>query len=296
MKTEHSVNPLRWPTFLEELENFRIPSHELASEEYKMLDLELSGWRARSVEQFENLIGTLKQDDKDNPVFLPFSLLGILHGTGLRETAHTRLLAWLFDPRQSKNGHELPKDVFLPVLEKLLEKSSLTWPTDGEYQVNKVVAERPTEKGRRVDIWVEGQVTTNNLTKFWLVVIEAKLEASLTDQLYFYEKEASLWQKEKGEQRTLEPCFVYLKDGSLTNEEDEKWIPLAFTDLFDSIWPTVKKFPDAAGYHLIRYYLGGILKDVAHWPLPLVKASSVNYQALSYLRSLNKNPKEGVLS
>ncbi len=210
-------------------------------------------------------------------------MLRVLDGTGLHETAHTRILAWIFDPKK-KSEHQLPEDLFSGVLDFVTRETK--WP-EGNYLVTSVKAERSTSDGKRTDIWVEGTVTPQRRTKKWLIVIEAKVNAQLTDQLHSYEKEADDWQK-KGNDR-LQPCFVYLNDGYSVDDEtlSKVWVGLSFIKLFEIIWRKVNTHSSAAGFHFVRYYLSGILSEIEGWSLPLEADDHVDYEMIEFCNNLN---------
>lgn len=281
----------KWNEFFQDLDLLILNGHlpgEVHKKDLEYVSNELTKLRTRSLERSPALVGELYSKDKDNPAFLPTSLLRILDGTGLREVAHTRILAWAFDPERAEDEHGLPRDLFLSVLDRLSADADLDWPA-GEYEIGKVEAERYTSCGRRIDIWVEGHVTTAAGEKNqWLVVIEAKIAAQLTDQLQYYETEARAWQR-AGRKR-LNPSFVFLKDGSPVDDvvSSEDWLPLSFKTLFELLWARIREHPEAPGYHLARHYLSGVLADVQGWTLPL-KASTtiVDYQMIEFCLDLN---------
>lgn len=278
---------MRWKEFQADLDSLVLEggvAAEVLPADLEELSLCFADLRTRSATKLSELVNRLKAQDPDNPAFLPFGLFGLLHGTGLRETAHTRMLAWLFDPRMAKLEHGLPRDVFMPILEFV--SSDKSWPRDGAiYSVTKVTAEKFTAAGKRIDIWVEGKlVTPDGDINEWLVVFEAKLDAPLRDQLRFYVDEGKLWQALSP--RRLEPCYVYLKDGTAP---DEYWTELSFLKIYELIWPKIKNQSAAPGYHMARYYLAGILADIEGWAIPIrVSAHHLDYEMIQFCSTLLK--------
>lgn len=276
----------RWPMFQEELIRIisRIDSvNEIHREDMKYLRPVFVSLRQRSQLSLAERIKLLKECDPDNPAFLKFGLLNVLHGTGLRETAHTRLLAWILDP-QKRIEHEIPEAVVAPLLGRMHQ--NMNWPS-GKLSISNVVAEKVACERKRIDIWIEGSlITTAQQNYHWLIVIEAKLEAELSDQLAYYELEAKKWQDQ--DTRHLDPCFIYLKDGSKADFETKyDWEPLDFRELVSLLWPGLKKCKEAAGYHLMRCYLAGLLADVAGWELPIGICENVaDYSMIRYLSVL----------
>lgn len=256
--------------------------------------------RARCKIKLPRLISELHAADPTNPAFCEASLLRVLGGTGLQETAHTRMLAWIFDP--SKNGeHKLGESIFVDSLISWIQshpsKSKVIFP-QGEYSVQKVVPERHTGtdgKGR-IDLWVNGIAKVDGVDRVWLVIIEAKVEAELSaHQLDDYENAGKDWQK-LHKNNALSPCFIYLKDGRKADGK-KKWIPLDFDTLVELIWEAVptpcKTEPFSDGFHLVRLYLAGVLSDVVGWELPIRApvGDAVNYSMFEYVQYLHQKVK-----
>lgn len=281
-----SESQLRWELFKQEL-NTLVPKGHIANEihqdDISILKEKFQQLRDRSRKKQSDLIKKLEKLDEKNPAFLSFSLLGVLHGTGLKETAHTRLLAWLFDPKKAKDEHGL-NSLFIPVLEWV--RPNNMWPPGG-YEIIDVVAEKRTEDDKRIDLWIEGKVKTGDVEKEWLAVIEAKVEANLRDgQLKDYEKEAEAWYEAQKTTR-LKPLYIFLNKGDLyitKKDANQVWIPLDFMKLFELLWLKIKSEKSnelVDGFQLARYYLAGILSDVEGWRLPLKALDSkLDYQII----------------
>jgi hypothetical protein len=288
---------LRWNAFQKELDRLVLDGHipgETHPDRFSELGKEFSLLRRRSKETLNGLIDELKHRDEDNPAFLSVSLLGLLHGTGLRETAHTRLLAWIFDPNSAGNGkrprHGLTKHLFVAVIKWAQRQNKLPWASGGRYSVKRVDVEKCTTEGKKTDIWIEGEVKySDGSVREWLAVIEAKVKHQVTgDQLKHYQTEAMAWQK-RGAKKRLRPWLVFLKDGSPAGDWDpgKQWTPLSFVQLFEILWPKIRRSRDADGYQMTRYYLAGILSDIEGWTLPLeVPKAGLDYQMLDLCKQL----------
>lgn len=246
------------------------------------------------------LISDLHAADPSNPAFCGVSLLRVLGGTGLQETAHTRTLAWIFDPNKNdehKLGEEIFVDSLIPWIQSHPSKSKVNFPP-GDYSVRNVRAERHTGTDRkgRIDLWIDGTAKVDGVDRVWLVIIEAKVEAELSNhQLGYYEDAAKAWKK-LHKKNALNPCFIYLKDGRKA-DGNAKWIPLDFDTLVELIWEAVptpcKTEPFSDGLYLVRLYLAGVLSDVVGWELP-IRASvgdAVNYSMFDYVQNLHQKVK-----
>ncbi len=254
------------------------------------------------------LISDLHAADPANPAFCGVSLLRVLGGTGLQEIAHTRTLAWIFDP--SKNDeHTLGEKIFVDSLISWIQshpgKSRVNFPP-GDYSVQNVVPEKHTGTDRkgRIDLWIDGTAKVDGVDRVWLVIIEAKVEAELSDhQLGDYVDSAKAWKK-KHKKSALNPCFIYLKERRKADRKDgrkadrnAKWVPLDFDTLVELIWEAVptpcKTEPFSDGFYLVRLYLAGVLSDVVGWKLP-IRASvgdAVNYSMFDYAQHLHQKLK-----
>lgn len=250
---------------------------------YDKLRAQFSTFKNQYPNVLKNKISQLIKKDENNPAFSSLSLLRVLDKTGLRETAHTRILAWLFDSKnEQQHGF---KDLFIPILQEVT-KDLREWPKDGEYTITNVESEKLTKGKRRIDIWVEGYVEYESKKQPWLIVIEAKIESFVGDgQLWPYEEEAHIW---KDKTNGIEPCFVLLTYKENDSEVYEQWQPLSFANLFNLLWFEVRKNPKSEGYHFCRNYLTGILSDIYKWKLPL-NATNTDYHAAKLCDSILKN-------
>lgn len=263
----------RLELFLNELANFENQKNvDMAIDpvDYSTIEAALFNCRKRAVAKLESAISDLHGTDPLNPTFLGVSLLRILHGTGLRETAHTRLLTWLLNPSEN-HGFEglLLRDFMSHII-----GDENPWSMDETLKVTSIYAERTlSEKNRRTDIWIEGTVYPEDFKneRKWLVVVEAKVESfESNEQLADYETEANSWFK-KDENNRLKPLFVFLTRNGDEGQTavDNNWIPLTFQVLSELLWTAAKNKVDAPGIHILRHYISGILSDMYGWRLPV---------------------------
>jgi len=66
-------------------------------------------------------------------------------------------------------------------------------------------------------------------------------------------------------------------------EGDGDWLPLSFAALVRILRVGMEGLQQAEGYHFLRYYLAGVLRDVCHWPVPLDLGRVDPYLLLDYL-------------
>lgn len=288
-----AIQKERWLSFndgLNDLVRRGCVDGEIHPDDIKSLAAAFKRCRENVTGQLRDAITELRNNDPLNPAFLPVSLLGVLHGTGLRETAHTRILTWILNPNGNHGFGDLPLRAFLA---KIVDEN---WPQVESLRLNKIHAERTlknTGSGRRIDVWIEGQVhkPDTETTVNWLVVIEAKVEIDESEnQLADYEEEARKYVKDAGN-AFLEPLFVFLtKDGHEgTTSAKGKWQPLSFQHITEILWCATQNNPAAPGFHLVRYYLSGILSDIYGWPLPMNEETTHGkYAAVEFIRSITQ--------
>ena len=288
----------RLKSFLNELAKFESQKNVVKFIEpidYSLIATSLNKCRKCATEKLRTTINELQIDDPLNPAFLGVSLLRILHGTGLRETAHTRLLTWLLNPRED-HGFGL---LLLRAFMSHIAGDENPWGKDESLKCTFIQAERMLSgKSRRTDIWIEGTVHPGDFEaeRKWLVVVEAKVESSESDeQLAYYEKEANDWfqKNENNSLEPIEPLFVFLSihgdEGQTVGDKD--WITLTFQVLSDLLWTAAKNKKDAPGINILRHYITGILTDMYGWQLPIKPETdnSANiYSILGFLRPHHK--------
>ncbi|HZZ79083.1 MAG TPA: PD-(D/E)XK nuclease family protein [Gemmataceae bacterium] len=210
-------------------------------------------WRAQIKNQLATFFAQLPADD---PLRCPISLFGVMQH-GRVETAHTAVLAWFLDPRKE---HGFEDSVLRSLLEHLIDIAE----TDS-IVVEKLHSEYPIEDGR-LDVVIQGRLNRaeGNSSK-WLVLIEAKIDAAESDrQLRKYDR----WVQKVSHGREVFRIFL-TPDGRPAESSEEDWIPMSFLELACVVRKKYGALTDRAGYHFLRHYLAGILKDICHWDLPI---------------------------
>ena len=118
----------------------------------------------------------------------------------------------------------------------------------------------------------------------WLLVIEAKIDAEEDEeQLSQYDD----W-IERYYPRPTEVIRVFLTpDGRepQTSSDSAEWEVLKFVDLA-AVFRRVSGLQDRPGYHFLRYYLTGVLRDICRLPVPISSDCENPYAAVDYLKSV----------
>lgn len=286
-----SISKARLNVFLSELDIFE--NNNISTKVDEPLDsyIDIStifeDCRDRAQRKLKISVSDIYREDPLNPIFLGVSLLKILHGTGLRETAHTRLLAWFFNPNENHGFDLCLLKAFLSNI------SDEPWARDETIEVTAIHAERKLSDGcRRTDIWIEGKVHPFDAEQDlkWLVVVEAKVEAGQSNfQLHDYAVEANRWFE--NDEHKLKPLLVFLtlNFDEIQNSGDEMWRQVTFKMLSEWLWTSAKSI-NAPGVHLLRHYISGILSDMYGWQLPFKELDTRNdvYSMLGFLCPLKK--------
>jgi hypothetical protein len=255
------------------------PSEDVSVEDLERLESELQEWGRRCDRELNEELANLPEN---HPIKCPISLLGI-RGCGRLEVAHTRTLAWLLNPRESHGFGKAMLDVLLRSFQggrKLVA-----------FDVREVDAERfyrnsDGADAGRTDIWIE--LTWRNPTgmKPRLVVIEAKVDASEGDeQLSRYNKAIKEW---LAEHRSTGSTVwrIFLTRTAEEAETGKGWMQLSFSSLARIFWGTSNSLATTPGYHVLRFYLAGVLKDILDLPIGLgnVQWNRHKYKLLGFLK------------
>jgi PD-(D/E)XK nuclease superfamily len=212
----------------------------------------------------------LRRKDRKHPFFGTVSLLGPL-SLGLRELAHTSMLAWLLDPGKE---HGFGSALLVEVLRRCYPKEKRlrkVWNTE-------VSAEAKLDSHGRVDIRVRG----GSGVQRWLLLIEAKIDAREgSNQLDRYARYAQIWQKENPGGKIFR---LYLVRDKQHRESPMGWKVLDYKELVSIFLSASRGKTEAPGYFMLRYYLTGVLKEVMEWPMPIVK-DKIPYEAVSLMSS-----------
>jgi len=278
--------PLNWSKFSNDLKYF----HEsrathggfTAADEGFLAGVFLE-MKHRAVQKLGAALDELRRRDlhHDNPAFGTVSLLRVLDGSGLRETAHTRMLAWMLNPNES---HGFGDAILVELIGRIFGIA------DPLLSSVRVEAERVIRNGRRIDLWLEGWAESEAGNWQWLLLIEAKIQAYESEsQLEDYGLEAQSWLEAKGPAARRSLVFLDRDKRAPATAGGFDWKLLGFDELFQIIWTALIKKRDAPGYALVHYYLTGLLSDVQGWQLPLSvhEAGGGLYKKLDLIRSLN---------
>jgi hypothetical protein len=292
MNNEIIISTGQFKSFINELAIFKDKNsitREINSKKYDDIAACLIKGRSNAIKKLQSTITKMQNEDPLNPAFLGVSLFKILHGTGLRETAHTRMLTWLLNPQEN---HGFSYDILRAFLSTVTDEN---WVLDKSLTIIKVHAERRlSQSGRRTDIWLEGKVSPQDVKNElkWLVIVEAKVESFESEfQLSDYSKEAKKW-FENSPTYSIQPLLVFLTKDEIEIESngDSDWKQITFDQLADTIWRAAKLGANASGIHLVRHYLSGVLSDMYGWSLPITKSNDQYdiYSTLSFLRTNRK--------
>jgi hypothetical protein len=232
----------------------------------------LSAWRLCTVAKVER---RLKDVPADDPLYCPISLFGTL-GYSRLETAHTRALAWLLDPDGAHGFHDALMGRFLGAF----------WPGRIErLQLSTVKPEYPIDGGR-LDVYALGTGEVDGKTTPFVAVIEGKIDAEAGEtQLSDYND----WVKRHHPDRKA--LLVFLTADGLPDEGDGDWHAVSFADLVMILRGGMEELSGAQGYHYLRYYLAGVLRDVCRWPIPLDTKKANPHLLLDYLGKVKRPEK-----
>lgn len=223
----------------------------------------------RSTEARLHKVGWPGNLPRYEPLTCPVSLFGTLN-YGLRETAHTRTLAWLLDP-QSPHGFQ---DTLLKVFLKETFKQTLASTAAGCFRLSTVRVHselKHDESQDRLDIFLEGRWSHQaKHDESWMVIVEAKVEAiEGEDQCARYESTYRRRLKSSTHNRLvfLTPDGRAAKTtGAGKTSASSAWHPLSFLRLI-AIWrPLLAKLQDTSGFDFLRLYITGVLTDIYDLP------------------------------
>ena len=234
---------------------------------------DLKKWRS----QYQLLLqGYLAQLPSDDPLLSPVSLFGTMD-YGRLETAHTRALAWLLGKREHGFGFKLVEALLRRLLEGRRIRVTRVDKLESEYLVN--CGPASTDLGR-IDVLAEGRWEELGNEVTWRLVIEAKIDADEgEEQLSRYD----YWLKQYSEPE-IHRVFL-TPNGREPRTSSSQWYALSFVELA-SVFGRVPGLQGTPGYHFLRYYLTGVLRDICGLPVPLTSDCKNPYLAVDYLRSV----------
>lgn len=245
-------------------------------EEYlPLLASRFNEWRSQALHRAQEQLASLPEDD---PLRCPMSLFGTL-GLGRLEQAHTSALAWLLDPQQS---HGLKTTLIDALLTHSADSTSVS-----KVYVHEMQSEYPLLLNKkhfgRIDIYGTGTWKGDEeMPGNWLLAIEAKIDAREGDgQLESYDR----WIE--AQQGNRHPIKVFLTpEGRPPEAAVTGWVSLSFLELVRIFRNPYSQLRDRPGFHLLRFYLTGILKDICRWKLPVEVTGCCDdiYGVVDYLK------------
>jgi PD-(D/E)XK nuclease superfamily len=250
--------------------------------DYARLEKNLSEWRKAARKEMKSRIADIPLDD---PIYCPISLFGTMD-FGRMETAHTRTLRWLFDPYQGHGfGDLLLREFITELFPELADVDLKTANVRAEHRIQKLT----TGSWGRIDILANGsfQDVSTNCVSNWVLLIEAKIDASESDsQLEGYEEWA------KANYPTAQVYHVFLTpDGRLPESGSDAWKSASFITLASVLRRNFERLKELPGYHFLRFYVSGVLKDICDWKLPVPDAETCAdpYGYVEYMRKVTNN-------
>lgn len=254
--------------FREDLERFRLTrdrwnpiSSETPPESLKKLDKRLSKALARAKDEVGDMVKRHREEWPDSPLFTRVSLFQPLE-YGRLETAQTRALAYLFDPKAEPDhgfGDQL--------LRAFLEQIRCT--PDGDISTAEVEAEKVI-KYEKSYVRLDVDIAIPSANPRRRTIIEAKVDAlGSEDQCSAIRKAV------KDNADGCECSFVYLYPRSRQDEfkVEEPWIPLTWEELAIAFLRCLKNNRKAAGAAFLNLYIAGLLSDLEEYNLPVEETS-----------------------
>jgi hypothetical protein len=239
---------------------------------------EFKAWRSHHQRLLHHYLEMLPEDD---PIRSPVSLFGTMD-YGRLETAHTRALAWLFGDRE----HGFHNQLLEGIMRHLRGDRCI-----GTISVESVKSEHPVSRGPtsagRIDIFAEGRWEEDGKNVKWVLVIEAKIDAHEgEEQLARYD----MWLDHDYAHSTQIRAFLTPEGRPPeTNSSKRHWDTLSFVDLA-KVFRSVQGLQTKPGYHYLRYYLTGVLRDVCGVWVQASRDCENPYAAVDYLSYLRFDP------
>ena len=230
---------------------------------------QLETWRTTQLRQLKSLLEKLPEDD---PLRSPVSLFGTMD-YGRLETAHTRALAWLLGKGKREHGFDF--QLLEALLRHLLNGRQIRLSRASEIMVES----EHSAGGGRIDIFAKGFWEEDGHEASWRLVIEAKIDAKESEeQLLLYDA----WLEKHPVANTLR-VLLTPHEKRRTNSTD--WQTLTFVELA-SVLRRVPGLQDRPGYHFLRYYLTGVLRDVCKMSFDTSSDCTNPYATVDYLKAV----------
>jgi hypothetical protein len=132
----------------------------------------------------------------------------------------------------------------------------------------------------RLDVFANGRWEESGIEAPWRLVIEAKIDAVEG------EKQLSLYDEWLGLDESEEALRVFLTpDGIKPKSSSARWHALSFLELAGAFRRAYSDLQGRAGYHFLRFYLAGVLRDVCRLQVGISSDCENPYAAVDYLRA-----------
>jgi hypothetical protein len=241
-------------------------------------------WRRLTKEFVRTERAKLSDDD---PLLCPVSLFRTMD-YGRLETAHTRTLAWMLDPRKH-DEHGFGSTLLVALLRRLAGRDQFD-----RLHVERVECEFPLHVtgGRgRLDVLAEGVWESTAEPVPWTLIVEAKVDAWEGEgQLVKYDN----WCRVHAAGRECYRVFL-TPEGHAPDTGVEEWESLSYLDLvriFRGVYDSLRAAP---GFHFLRFYLAGVIQDICRWPKDVTDSAADPYAVASYLKTLHTFSSDGDL-
>jgi len=199
-----------------------------------------------------NWLGKLPAND---PLCTAVSYFGTLD-LGLRETAHTRMLAWLMDPSENHGFDNILLQVFLREIFALDHDPKLS----EEVRIDSEIVSG--ESRDRLDICMRGEwLVPGGKTQSWLVIIEAKIDADEGEnQCARYEMQC----RERIASSDRHKLIFLTTNGKppKTESKASSWRRCTFIRLMALFRTQLPLLTGKPGFDVLRHYMTGVLKDL----------------------------------
>ena len=237
--------------------------------------------RDRRRRELSSLLAKVPADD---PIHCPVSLFGTM-GYGRLETAHTRTLAWLLNPAGEHGFKGRLLEAFLKYV--LREQASHFCIT----HVDRVQSECGIESAAdeltagRLDILATGRCKLDGSDESWRLVIEAKIDADEGEEQLtrYYSFVYAVGEVSQDMRVLLTPDRRKPQTG-----DEHDWQSISFSELAEIFGNALPDLRETPGYHFLRFYLAGVLRDVCGVCIDATTDSADPYAAVEYLRSTRR--------
>lgn len=211
----------------------------------------------------------------DSPLFAVATLFGPL-SYGRLETALTRGLAYLMDPKESHGfGIEIARRIVAlgdPKNAGAISAVHAVLPERAILQPN-----NPTSRPR-IDIWAQGSWSDDRM---WTLCVEAKIDAPESDE--------QLAQYESGLPMIGDWVGIFLTtDGRQPSSATKKtWQAVGIRELAETLARYYGTVRTAPGADFLRLFIAGLFRDILHISLPLTESSSGAFQIAYLLQAVD---------